>query len=128
MQKKQVYLMLLVAGGAGMIQGCMVAVVGAGAAGTVAYVTGELQAVSAEEIDVVYKAAVKAMEELELAVTQKSKDAMSAKIVARDAQDKKITVKLAATEEGTTKISVRVGLFGNETKSRLIYEQIKKGF
>ena len=51
---------------------------------------------------------------------------MSAEIIVRDAQDKKIKIKLSATAEGTTKLSIRVGAFGSETKSRLIYEQIKK--
>ncbi|MHC4150263.1 MAG: DUF3568 family protein, partial [Planctomycetota bacterium] len=57
---------------------------------------------------------------------RKTKDAMSATIVARDSADKKITIKLSATPEKTTGISIRVGTFGDETKSRLIYDQIKK--
>lgn len=100
---------------------------GLGAAGTVAYIRGDLQTVESKNIDTVYKAVLAAMDELELAVTQKSKDALSAKVAARDAQDKKIKIKLAATAEGMTKISIRVGVFGSETKSRLIYDQIKKG-
>ena len=74
----------------------------------------------------VYKAAVKAVEKLELNVVKKSKDALSATIVTRDAQDKKITIKLKATAEGTTKISIRIGLFGDESKSRIIYEKIRE--
>ena len=66
------------------------------------------------------------MEQLELSVSTKTKDAMSAEVVARDSQDKKITIKLTATAEGSTKISIRIGVFGSETKSRLIYDQIKK--
>jgi hypothetical protein len=104
----------------------MVAAVGAGAAGTVAYIRGDLETVESADIEAVYKAVLRAMDKLELAVIQKSKDAMSAKVTARDAQDKKITVKLTATAEGTTKVSIRIGTFGSETKSRLIYDQIKK--
>ncbi len=117
---------LLLCGIAVFIQGC-VAVAAAGlGVGTVAYVKGDLEAVEAANLDEVYKATEKALDELELAVTKKSKDAMSAAIVARDAADKKITIKLSAAEEDATKISIRVGTFGNETKSRMIYEQIKK--
>jgi len=94
--------------------------------GTVAYVKGDLEAVEAANLEKVYKATEKALDELELAVTKKSKDAMSAVIIARDAADKKITIKLSAAQEDTTKISIRAGTFGNETKSRMIYEQIKK--
>jgi len=126
MQKQLVFLILLFVGAAVSIQGCVVAAVGVGAAGTVAYVRGDLQTVESADIDAVYKAVLKAIDELELSITQKTKDAMTAKIVARDAQDKKITIKLGATVEGATKLSIRVGLFGNERKSRLIYEQIKE--
>jgi hypothetical protein len=51
---------------------------------------------------------------------------MSAVVIARDSQDKKVTVKLSATAEGATKLSIRVGVWGSETKSQFIHDQIKK--
>lgn len=126
MRKQLVFLILLFVGAAVSVQGCVVAAVGVGAAGTVAYVKGDLQTVESADIDAVYKAVSKAIDKLELSVTQKTKDAMTAKVVARDSQYKKITIKLGATAEGATKLSIRVGLFGNKRKSRLIYEQIKE--
>lgn len=108
-----------------VLQGCLVAAVGAGA-GTVAYLRGDLETVQANDIDEVYAATKKALEQLELNVTSDAKDALSAEIVARDAQNKKITIKLRSTTENTTKISIRVGTFGSEAKSILIYDQIKK--
>ena len=125
MQKKQVVITILFVGMAVFIQGCVIAAVGAGA-GTVAYVRGDLQTVESKSLDDVYEAAEKAIKELGLNVTKKTKDAMSATIVARDAQDKKITIKLSATTEETTKLSIRIGVFGSETKSQRIYEEIKK--
>jgi hypothetical protein len=105
--------------------GC-VAVVAAGAGvGSAAYVMGDLEAAEAKSIDVMYAATEKAMESLELRVTSKRKDALSAVVVARDSADKKVKVKLSATPEGTTKISIRVGVFGSQTKSRLIYDKIR---
>jgi len=124
MQKQQVFLMVLGISMAIVAQGCVVAAVGAGA-GTIAYIKGDLEAVESKIIDVVYEATEKAVEQLGLNVSKKTKDALSATIVARDAQDKKVTIKLKATTENTTKISIRVGIFGSETKSRLIYEQIR---
>jgi len=128
MRKQLVFLILLFISAAVSVQGCglELAVVGAGAAGTVAYIKGDLQTVESADIDAVYKAVLKAVDELELSITQKMKDAMTAKVVARDSQYKKITIKLGATAEGATKLSIRVGLFGNKRKSRLIYEQIKE--
>ena len=125
MQKKQVVITILFVGTAVFIQGCVIAAVGAGA-GTVAYVRGDLQTVESKSLDDVYEATEKAIKELGLNVTKKTKDAMSATIVARDAQDKKITIKLSASAEETTKLSIRIGVFGSETKSRRIYEEIKK--
>ena len=126
MQKRQVVLILLLIGTAALLQGCLAVVVGAGAAGTVAYVKGDLEAVESKDINTVYEATLKAMEQLELSVSKKTKDAMSALIIARDSQDKKVTVKLSATAEGATKLSIRVGVWGSETKSQFIHDQIKK--
>ena len=124
MSKKQVFLMVVFLGTAAIVQGCVVAAVGAGAAGTVAYIRGDLETVEAKGLDTVYEATQKALDELGLKVTKKAKDAMSAKIIARDAQDKKVTIKLSKTAENTTKLSIRIGTFGSETKSRLIYQKI----
>lgn len=63
MQKRQVFLILLLVGTAAIIQGCVVAAVGAGAAGTVAYVRGDLEVVESKNLDTVYKATEKAMDE-----------------------------------------------------------------
>lgn len=129
MRKGQVFLILVLAGTAVLVQGCAVAWVGAGlaaGAGTVAYLRGDLEAVESKDIDTVLEATEKAIEELELKVSKKTKDKMSAVIVARDAQDEKITIKLNATADESTKLSIRVGGFGNETKSRLIYQKIRE--
>lgn len=128
MQKSQVIIVLLAIGTSFILQGCMLLAVGAGAAGSVAYVRGDLEAIEAKKLDTVYDAAKKALEQLELSISKDAKDAMSAEIIARDSQDKKITVKLAAATEDSTKLSIRFGVFGDETKSRMVYDQIKKNF
>ena len=129
MRKERVFLILALVGTAVLAQGCTVALVGAGVAagaGTVAYLRGDLEAVEPKNIDTVFEATEKAVEELGLKVSKKTKDKMSAVIIARDAQDKKITIKLRAAAEGGTKLSIRVGGFGDETKSRLIYQKIRE--
>ena len=126
MRAKQGLLIIVLLGAAGLLQGCVVAAVGLAAGGTIAYVRGDLESVESEKLDVVYEAAVKAMEKLDLATTKKSKDALSAVIIGRDAQDKKVTITLKAVADGATKLSIRVGVFGSETKSRLIYKEIQE--
>ncbi|MHC4507549.1 MAG: DUF3568 family protein [Planctomycetota bacterium] len=125
MKKARYFLAILLVSAAVLVQGCIVVAIGAGA-GTVAYLRGDLQAVEAADLDTVYAAAKKAAEQLELVVTRDTKDAMSAVIITRDAEDKKITIRLRAATEETTKISVRVGTFGSETKSRRIYQKIRE--
>jgi hypothetical protein len=66
------------------------------------------------------------VEELKLPIIQKGVDSMSGKIIARDVEDKKIIITLTSATGGMTKMSIRVGTLGNEGKSKLIYEQIKK--
>ena len=124
MLRERVCLALLLVGIAISAGGCMVVAVGAGAVGTVAYLKGDLEAVEAANLNTVHKATLKALDELELRVTRQSKDVLSAEIIARDAADQKVTIKLKATTENTTKLSIRIGFFGSETKSRFIYQKI----
>ena len=124
MRTKQVVLSVLLVGIAILGQGCVVAAVGLGAAGTIAYIRGDLEAIESEDINAVYEASIQAAEELELRIISKTKDALSATIIARDAQDKKVQIILRTTAENTTKLSIRIGTFGSETKSRLIYQRI----
>ncbi|MBW8039689.1 MAG: DUF3568 family protein [Planctomycetes bacterium] len=126
MRTKHVVVPLLLVAVLLLLQGCMaIALVGVGA-GTVMYVKGDLEANLSNDINSVYQAAQLSIEQLDLKVSSKVKDALAAKIVARDAQDKKITIKLKSTAENTTELSIRAGVFGDETKSRLIYEQLLK--
>ena len=105
------------------LTGCWAVAAGA-AGGTVAYVMGDLEAVRAEGLDQVYQATLDAMQQLEFSVTSKQKDALQAEVIARNAADKKITVEMEKSTEDTTSINIRVGLFGDEEKSRMIYEKI----
>lgn len=111
--------------------GCAVLLVGAGAAagaGLVAYVKGELKATEAVSLDVAWAATLKAMEQLEFAVTQKSKDRVSAQVVARGAADRKIQITLQGRSEKVTEIRIRVDFLGDEALSRRILEEIKKNW
>ena len=108
--------------------GCVAVAVGAGAAGTVAYLAGDLEAHQTHGIDAVYAASREALAQVEMTVIEgrTTKDALEARIVARDAADKEIVIKLKSTVVGATDISIRVGTFGDDTKSHLIYEKIRE--
>jgi hypothetical protein len=125
MRIKQFLLIILLIGTAVVSQGCIAVAVGVGAAGTIAYVRGDLEAVESHSLDEVYEATLEAVKQLELRSVYKTKDALTAAITAYDAQDKKVKIILKKTADQTTKISIRIGTFGSETKSRLIYQAIQ---
>ncbi|MHC4478558.1 MAG: DUF3568 family protein [Planctomycetota bacterium] len=124
MRTKKLILTALLAAVALYVQGCMLVAVGAAAGGTVAYVKGDLEATESRDLDTVYAASKKAVADLQYSITKDSKDALQAVIVARDAADKKTTIKLTKVTDNSTKISIRVGTFGDKTKSNLIYQKI----
>lgn len=109
--------------------GCGVALFAGGAAagaGSYAYVTGELKASEAVSLENAYQAAQQAMSDLEFTVTDKEKDAFYAEVNARRASGKKIKIKLDKESNSLTRISIRVGTFGDESMSQKILERIKK--
>lgn len=120
-------LVFLLTGLATCTSGCLAVAVGAGAAGTVAYMKGDLEAEEPYDIEKTYAAARTAVEELKLKIieSQTGADALSARVVARDSSDKKVEVRLKAITSNTTKLSVRVGTFGNDGKERRIYNTIR---
>lgn len=108
--------------------GCAALLIGGGAAagvGTVAYVKGELKSTQEVPLDAVWKGTLAAIEELEFVTTKHEKDALSATLTARGAEDKKITIKLKRISETLTQLRIRVGTFGDENLSHLILDKIK---
>ncbi|MCW5548990.1 MAG: DUF3568 family protein [Opitutaceae bacterium] len=105
--------------------GCVVVAAGAAGAGAVAYIRGELETTLEGKLDNVHKAANRAVGQLEFAKISDRKDAFSANLVARTAQDKKVDIVLTKTGDNLTKVQIRVGVFGDEELSRALLEKIK---
>lgn len=106
--------------------GCLVVAAGAGAAGAVAYVRGDLQTNLNASLPASVKATNKAIERLRFSKISQQDDALSGVIVCRNAQDDKITITLKKTTDSLTAISIRVGIFGDETLSLTILGEIQK--
>jgi hypothetical protein len=128
MRTQLICLSILLAGMTVSSSGCLVLAVGAGAAGAVAYTKGDFEAEEHQNIDQVYAATTKAVEDLKLYVLsdEGDQDALSATVVARDAADKRIKITLKSVAQDVTKLSIRVGTFGDQTKQRLIYDKIRE--
>lgn len=120
---------LLVALGLGLaaagLTGC-VAVVAAGAAGTgVAWYSGRLEANLDHDLDTVFAASQKALTRLEFANISHKTSRLDARLVSRTALDKKVEITLQKVTDRSTKVMIRVGVFGDETLSMSILDKIK---
>ncbi len=105
--------------------GCLAVAAGAGAGAAVAYVRGELEAPLDAGFEKAVVAANRAVQELQFAKVSEHKDALLDLIVARNAADKKIEIRLESESDRRTKLKIRVGFFGDEALSMVILERIK---
>ena len=105
--------------------GCALALIGAGA-GTVGYLKGDFESVEPYTVNEVFVAAKAALADLGIARISDEKDELSAKITARDASDKKVSVRIKYLTDGTSELSIRVSVFGDESKSKKIYLKIRE--
>jgi hypothetical protein len=105
--------------------GCVAVVAAGGAAGGVAYIRGELQVTLDERVADVNDAVEAAGKDLELNRISGERDQMGGKFIFRNAQDEKITITTTAETDATTKLGIRIGLFGNEQQSMLILDRIR---
>jgi Protein of unknown function (DUF3568) len=128
MKKQEVILKILVVSTLAMLQGCVVVAGGAAAAaGTVAYVRGDLESIMEEDITSIYEASKQALEDLEIEIVGTDKDLLSAVVNGKGAEDKKITIKMKRIEQGRlVKLTIRIGTFGEKTLSQIIYDKIHK--
>ena len=121
MLTKQVLAVCLAVLTAGVV-GCAPKMVSSDAA---VYQNGKLYVSSGKDIDAVYQATIKAMEKLELKVTDKVKDAFGAKVTAKSSDDKNIVVIIKPVADKKTEYTIHVGAFGNEEQSHKIYAEIE---
>jgi hypothetical protein len=90
------------------------------------YSGGKLYAVSSKDMTAVYEAAVQALGDLELSITDKAKDVFSAKVSAKGADGKLVSVIIKPRQDDGTDLRIKVGPIGNEHRSQVIYQQIQK--
>jgi len=89
--------------------------------------SGKLYAVASQDMNNVYLATLEALKKLELEVTEQAKDVFIAKIVAKAADGKKITIWIKPGPDDSSELSIKTGrLVGNEERSRVIYKQIQQ--
>lgn len=126
-------LLLLSVLGLGLLvnTGCPPVIIGAAAgvgvgAGAVAYVGGELKSTEDVSLDRAWDASQIAMGDLGFAITDRHKDIFNAELNARGVEVKKIRIALKKISDNSTEFRIRVGVFGDEAKSRQILLAIKQ--
>ncbi|KPJ59167.1 MAG: hypothetical protein AMS15_07170 [Planctomycetes bacterium DG_23] len=109
------------------LQGCALVVGAAAGAAGVAYVKGEAEKTYDAPVERVYNAALTAVkDDLGLIVYESHFVGLEGEIKARRLDDKKVDIDLEAITERTTKVKIRVGTWGDEEYSRLIFSKIDK--
>jgi hypothetical protein len=129
--RKQSVTVLLLVFGAVTLTGCTALLVGGAAAagaGSVAYVKGDLEATEAVSLETAWQAAHVAASDLELSELSSDMNGLSARVVARTAQDEKVTIMLEPRGQATTRVSIRVGFFGNESKSMRVLDAMRRSY
>ncbi|HJS67181.1 MAG TPA: DUF3568 family protein [Nitrospiraceae bacterium] len=107
--------------------GCFSLVVGAagGAAGVV-YVMGKLKDEMNYDVSAVHTATINALGELELKVLEDKVDKLSAHVESEFSDGEHVWIDLESLSNSRTRITIRVGVTGNEVRARKIYDAIKR--
>jgi hypothetical protein len=108
--------------------GCLLFVAGAAAgaaAGTVAYVDGELDASLGQNYDAVVRAANLAIDQMQFSKPEEQKDSLTDTLTTHTAKGDKVSIVLTRVNDNSTKVQIRVGVFGDETTAQAILDKIK---
>ena len=108
-----------------LLSGCVAVLAGAAGAGAVAWVEGRLDATLDANFDQAEKAANRAVTQLQFVKVNEKKDALTATLIARTAEDKKIESKVVRAGDTTSRVQISVGVFGDEGQSLAILDKIK---
>ena len=109
------------------LNGCVALVVGAAAgAGTLAFVKGILEYNVDQPISKAHKAVLAGLRDLGVIVRSDEVTSHNTTTKAEFEKGTDLTVELESLTELATKIKIRVGVFGDEAKSQMVLEAIKK--
>ena len=109
-----------------LCSGCMALAVGAasGVAGAV-YVMGKLQEELNHPIAAVHEATLQGLRDLDLPISENKADKLSAHVESKLADGTHVWIDLDSIADSRTKLTIRVGVVGDESRSRKILAAIK---
>ena len=110
------------------ISGCGAVIVGGAAAvGTVAYFQGDLHAELKGSLKQSIKAVDAAILRAGIDTITRSVDNLGAYYELRTHQEERLEITMKKVDKRSTQVLIRVGLFGDESLSHTILEEIQKG-
>lgn len=116
---------VLALGVATLNSGCFAVVAAGAGAGAVAYVRGELESPLDANFDRALRASQKTIEQLKFAKVSEKQDALVATLVARNADDKRIEIRVESQGTNRATVKIRVGILGDESLSMTILDKVK---
>jgi Protein of unknown function (DUF3568) len=99
---------------------------GAAGAGSVVYIKGQLKEDMAASVPRVHDASISALKELSLPIIEDNHDKLSAKIKSRFADGHDVWIEIESVTAESSKLTIRVGILGDENKARQILNGIHK--
>ncbi len=124
--KQAVLLVALAVQISGCAEAVLVGVGAAGGAGAVLWTKGRMK----EEFDIsfskVHTATLAALKDLDLPIKGDKKKGLKAKIESQFPDGKFVWIGIRAVTESSSKITVRVGVFGDKSRSQKIFEAIHR--
>jgi hypothetical protein len=100
------------------------AVAAGAAAGTYFFVKGNLKRSYEAPVEKVWEATLQAVEEFKLETESKKHDAFGGQIEGKMADGDSFKIELKTLGEKSTEVGVRIGAFGDRTKSEAIHDKI----
>lgn len=111
-----------------VLSGCAAAViagaVGGAGVGTAAYVEGEHSQDHNATLDRTWVATLGALKQMDLHVDQSNKDALGGSIEAKRVDGTDVKIKEEPIKGTTTRVRIRIGMFGDQQGSEAIQKQI----
>lgn len=93
--------------------------------GTAAFINGELEAAFARPLPEMFTASQEALDDLKFPLVTSRLGEFNAYVYSKEVQRRRIEITLAKKSDMVTKINIRVGVFGDQSISRLILETIQ---
>ncbi len=126
-QLKNLCLVVMVVLAASALSGCVALAVGAAAGvGGYGYVKGSLEKNYDNTVTQLHKASLKALRALKITKEDEELNRHSSYIKGLSQNEKKVKVTITALTERSSKLVIRVGIFGDQSLSEMILSEIEK--